>query len=174
MKRSNAIANALRTLLDASWPSPDATEELAKLGAAESEDTFRAAARRLFLKVQVRFPDTHFWIKNEQSHFLFGCPNFVAASTLDAGTLFSGINDVDPRIPWTRQGVLYIRDDKEVLRSGAPKLNIVERQDRDGRTVWLRTSKVPFRSDGGDGTVGGFDIISAQDAWRISRESRES
>lgn len=56
-------------------------------------------------------------------------------------------------------------DDKEVLESGLPKMNIEEPLVLpDGSTIWLRTSKVPLRDkDGGIiGVLGSYDNISEQ------------
>ncbi len=78
-----------------------------------------------------------------------------------------GLSDVSPEVAWSRQGNLYRRDDRAVLDALSPKLNIVERQDRSDGTIWLRTSKVPYRSAAGAGTVGGLDIISEQTAQRL-------
>jgi len=86
--------------------------------------------------------------------------------------MLSGINDHDSRLPWTRQAAMYTRDDRRVYESQSPDLNIVERQDREGETVWLKTSKVPYQASDGStgGTVGGFAVISAKEALALSRE----
>jgi PAS domain S-box-containing protein len=51
--------------------------------------------------------------------------------------------------------------DLEVIRSGAPKLGIVETiRDRDGKIVWVQTDKVPYRDE--NGQVIGI-VVMAQD-----------
>ena len=51
------------------------------------------------------------------------------------------------------------------------KLNIVERQDQVDGTVWLKTSKVPYKNpDGSGGTVGGFEVIDEKAAWKLKME----
>ena len=57
----------------------------------------------------------------------------------------------------------YIADDREVMVSGRPKLNIEEPQTQpDGRTFWLSTNKVPIRNRLGDiiGIMGSYTDIS--------------
>jgi hypothetical protein len=81
-----------------------------------------------------------------------------------------GLTDVDPRVAWSRQGTLYTKEDREVLSSFVARFDILERQDRQGEaTVWLRTSKVPYRGAGGAGTGGGFDTISAARARELAK-----
>jgi hypothetical protein len=77
-----------------------------------------------------------------------------------------------PAVVWNRQAAVYMRDDREVMLSGAPRFDIVERQDREAGTVWLRTSKVPYACPAGQGTVGGFDTISAAHAAELARKRR--
>ncbi len=168
-----AIARAFELLLGTSWPDVSVDAELAALAAGASGD-LRSRSEALFAAVQARYPGTHLWVKDEHSHFLAACPLIVAASGLDADTLFSGINDHDPRIAWSRQGPLYVRDDYEVFSSNTAKLDIVERQDREDGVVWLKTSKAPFRNADGKtgGTVGAFEVISAKEAVELSRKRR--
>ncbi len=163
-------------MLNESWPGASHGELAARVERAETPAEFHDALERLFKRVHRVHPGAHFWVKDAQSHFLAVCSNFLRASELDRATLLSGINDVDSRLPWMRQGPLYVRDDREVFRSGVAKLDIVERQDRDDETIWLKTSKVPYRvsDNSSGGTVGGFERIDAKEAWRLSRNSAES
>ena len=53
----------------------------------------------------------------------------------------------------------YYEDDREVLASGKPKLNIIERlQTSSGETRWVQTDKVPYRDE--TGSVIGVIVIS--------------
>lgn len=144
-----------------------------RVGEAPSPTAFHASLRTLFSRVHRTHPGAHLWCKDEASNFLGACPLFIEASGLSEETLLSGINDYDPRLPWTRQAGIYIRDDREVFQSQTPKLNIVERQDRENETIWLKTSKVPYRNEDRStgGTVGGFAVISASEALALSRQS---
>jgi len=66
-------------------------------------------------------------------------------------------------------------DDLEVMRSGAPKLGIVDAvQSPDGRELWIQTDKVPYRDN--DGKVIGI-VVMAQDITerrRIEEELKEA
>ena len=170
-----AISQALDVLLDQSWPGAGHAKRTADLAKATTDEQFHRRADRLFAQVHGLHPQAHFWVKDAQSHFLAACPNLLAASGLDRETLLSGINDVDGRLPWMRQGPLYVRDDRAVFLSGVAKLNIVERQDRGDETIWLKTSKVPYAMQGtsAGGTVGGFQEISAKEAWQLHLRADE-
>ncbi|MGI9165721.1 MAG: PAS domain S-box protein [Pyrinomonadaceae bacterium] len=55
----------------------------------------------------------------------------------------------------------YYADDLEVIRSGKPKLGIVEKlQDKDGNELWVQTDKVPYSNQ--DGKVIGI-VVAARD-----------
>lgn len=58
----------------------------------------------------------------------------------------------------------YWRDDKEVMSSGTPKLNIVEQMRNSSGTMWVQTDKIPYRSSTGDiiGIVGFSRDITAR------------
>lgn len=61
----------------------------------------------------------------------------------------------DFQMGWREQAELYRADDKRVMDSVMPNLGYEEPQTTpDGRTIWLRTSKVPLR--GTDGKVFGM------------------
>jgi len=65
----------------------------------------------------------------------------------------------------------YFKDDLEVIRSGKPKLGIVERCARDdGSKGWVRTDKIPYRDE--RGRVVGV-IVFAQDITesRVAEEA---
>ena len=53
----------------------------------------------------------------------------------------------------------FHEDDLDVVRSGQPKLGIIESHpDAQGRTAWVRTDKVPFRDEAGN--VSGIIVFS--------------
>lgn len=47
------------------------------------------------------------------------------------------------------QAEVYWRDDKEVMASGKPKMNIVEPMESPNGTMWLRTDKIPYKDESG-------------------------
>ncbi|MDR3555620.1 MAG: PAS domain S-box protein [Syntrophobacteraceae bacterium] len=101
-----------------------------------------------------------FW-KDVDSTYL-GCNHPFA---LDAGLLspeeIIGKNDFD--MGWTQQAEAYRSDDRLVMETGKPKLGYEELQTTpDGRTIWLRTNKVPLRDSEGmlKGVLGTYEDIT--------------
>ena len=103
-----------------------------------------------------------FW-KDRDLRYL-GCNNLFAK---DAG--LSGpdelIGKTDFDLSWKDQAALYREDDLRVMKSGMPRLGYEEPQTTpDGKTIWLRTSKVPLRDDSQEviGILGIYDDITRQ------------
>jgi PAS domain S-box-containing protein len=62
---------------------------------------------------------------------------------------------------YPEEAAKFYADDLEVIRSGMPKLGIVETlQDQDGQELWVQTDKVPYCDE--DGKVIGI-VVLAQD-----------
>jgi PAS domain S-box-containing protein len=103
-----------------------------------------------------------FW-KDRELRYL-GCnPRFAK----DAGKHLSEelLGKDDHEMGWAAQADLYRADDRRVMDSGQSTLNYEEPQTTpDGKTIWLRTSKVPLRNSAGEtiGVLGIYDDITAQ------------
>lgn len=96
-----------------------------------------------------------FW-KDKKSRFL-GCNQAFAK---DAGAVSPEeiIGKDDYQFVWKKQAESYRDDDRQVINSGIPMLNYEEPQTTpDGKTIWLKTSKVPLR-DITRGTIGVLGI----------------
>jgi PAS domain S-box-containing protein len=94
-------------------------------------------------------PAAIFW-KNKNSVFL-GCNRFFAnLAAIDDPKDIIGKTDFD--LPWGKyQAERYIADDREVMRSQKPKLNIEESQTLDdGQEYVLLTNKIPLFDDKGE------------------------
>ncbi|MFO0548547.1 MAG: hypothetical protein U0271_09180 [Polyangiaceae bacterium] len=170
-QRMPSVLSAFADLLRQSWPCRPALESLA---AAQREHEFLEACRKLVAALDAahaEYPSAAFWWKDESSRFLGFCNRFAVASGIPSQKLF-GLTDADPGVVWSRQAALYMKDDREVLAAGKPRFDIVERQDREDGTLWLRTSKVPYIGVGGSGTVGGFDTISAARALELAKNRK--
>jgi len=84
-----------------------------------------------------------------------------------------GKNDFD--CSWTNEAELYRQDDKHVMDTGNPKLAYEEPQTTaGGKTIWLRTSKVPLRDPDGNiyGVLGTYEDIT--ETIGIEQAHRES
>lgn len=122
-----------------------------------------------------QIPVRVFW-KDRELRYL-GCNTLFAK---DAG--FSAPEDLigkdDFQMAWREHAGLYRADDFKIMSSGQPKLNYEEPQSAaDGRTIWLRTSKVPLRDSNGKvmGLLGLYEDITerkqAEDALRSSEHN---
>jgi PAS domain S-box-containing protein/putative nucleotidyltransferase with HDIG domain len=103
-----------------------------------------------------------FW-KDRDLRYL-GCNTLFAK---DAGMQHPDdlIGETDFDMGWAEQAELYRKDDQAVMDSGTPKLGYEEPQTTpDGKTIWLRTSKVPLLDDNSEviGILGIYDDITAQ------------
>ncbi len=128
----------------------------------------------LLRKVIENAPLRVFW-KDRNSRYL-GCNSqFARDAGCQSPEEIIGASDYD--LGWKAQAELYRDDDKAVMASGLPKLNFAEPQTTpDGRSIVLRTSKVPLRDSRGEviGVLGIYDDITdlkqAEEQRRIQLE----
>ena len=144
---------------------------IALWGAAQDITAYKEAEEALRASQQITegiidsIPMRVFW-KDRELRFL-GCNKAFAR---DAG--FSEPRDLvgkdDRQMGWRAQAELYRADDREVLRSGKPKLFIEEPQTTpDGKPMALLTSKIPLRNAAGEitGVLGTYmDITERKQA----------
>jgi PAS domain S-box-containing protein len=107
------------------------------------------------------FPLFVFW-KDHQSVYL-GCnQNFAVSVGLNLPSEIIGKTDYE--MPWgNTEAYSYRSDDRQVITSGKPKLNIIEIQyQENGETIWVETNKVPLRDLHGEiiGILGTYQDIS--------------
>lgn len=124
-----------------------------------TEDALRAS-HKLLESIIENAPIRVFW-KDGDLRYL-GC-NIAFAK--DAGMENPGdlIGRDDFQMTWKEQAEIYREDDRRVMDSGNPKLGYEEPQTTpDGKTIWLRTSKVPLRDAEGKvfGLLGIYDDIT--------------
>ncbi len=101
-----------------------------------------------------------FWKDNDLRYL--GCNNLFAQ---DAGKSSPEelLGKDDYQMPWAEQAELYRADDRAVMTSGTSKLSFDEPQSTpDGRTIWLRTSKVPLQNDVNEiiGILGTYEDVT--------------
>jgi PAS domain S-box-containing protein len=118
------------------------------------------ASQQMCQMVLDTIPARVFW-KDRESTYL-GCNlRFAEDAGLASPEEIIGKNDL--QLPWSEHTDLYRGDDREVIRSGIPKLNYEEPLTRPaGARRWLRTSKVPLRDRDGTimGVLGCFEDIT--------------
>jgi PAS domain S-box-containing protein len=120
------------------------------------------SSRQMLQTVLDTIPQRVFW-KDRDSRYLGGNQHFAA----DVG--FSDPSDVVGKTDHDHSSSAFAahfqEDDREVIESGQPKVNIEEPLIlKDGIKVWLRTTKVPLRNQDGEiiGVLGSYDNITEQ------------
>jgi len=117
-------------------------------------------SRSLLQSIIDTAPIRVFW-KDRQLRYL-GCnPAFARDAGKQMPQELIGLDDF--MMGWAAQADLYRSDDRKVIASGTGKLNFEEPQSTpDGKTIWLRTSKVPLRNLAGEiiGILGLYDDIT--------------
>ncbi|MCP5279452.1 MAG: PAS domain S-box protein, partial [Thiobacillus sp.] len=134
----------------------EAALALAKISAA------LAQSRDLLQQIIDTAPIRVFW-KDRDSRYL-GCnPAFARDAGKSAPAELIGLDDY--AMGWAEQADLYRADDLAVMQTGQARLNFEEPQATpDGKTIWLRTSKVPLYDGQGEiaGVLGVYDDITEQ------------
>jgi two-component system, cell cycle sensor histidine kinase and response regulator CckA len=113
----------------------------------EAEEALRKS-NQMLNHVMENFPGVVFW-KDKESVYL-GCNrNFALGAGLTDSSEIVGKTDYD--LPWAEtEADAYRSDDRVVMESGTPKLNIVETQlQADGSVIWFDTNKVPLLDNNG-------------------------
>lgn len=115
-----------------------------------------------------------FW-KDRELRYL-GCnPAFAQDAGKSRPEEMIGHDDYE--MNWASQADLYRADDRRVIDGGEPRLAYEEPQTTpDGRTMWLRTSKVPLRNRDAEiiGVLGIYDdITERKSAVEALQESEE-
>ena len=115
------------------------------------------------------------WFKDTEN-------NIVRINQRVADAVGKPINEIEGKpvleiYPYAQEAAKYYADDLEVIRSGIPKLGIVETlRDPEGKIIWIETNKVPICDEGGKVTgivVMAQDITERKRAENILRESEE-
>ncbi|MGZ6971174.1 MAG: PAS domain S-box protein, partial [Thermoanaerobaculia bacterium] len=119
-------------------------------------------------------PQRVFW--KDRNCVYLGCNrSFARDAGVDDPSLIVGKNDFD--LAWKATAHLYVADDRLVMESNVPKVDIDEPMTfTDGRTIWLRTSKVPLRDASGAvfGVLGTYeDVTEKRQAAIDLHESEE-
>lgn len=156
-------------------PGTDQTPPSMVLVIRNAEDEHRvretlAAQQKEFDLILDAVPAT-IWYKDTQNRFL-RVNKFAAEG---AGLKAEQIQGKTAYELFPEEADAYYRDDLEVIRSGKPKLNIIERfQGAGGRKWWVRTDKVPYRDENGNITgvvVFSIDITEQKEMEERLRQS---
>ena len=117
-------------------------------------------SRNMLQLVLESIPVRVFW-KDKDLRYL-GCNTLFAHDAgLSRPEQLLGLDDF--AMGWREQAELYRADDRKVMESGLPRLNIVEQQATPaGAKIWLSTSKVPLFMPSGEvfGILGVYEDIT--------------
>lgn len=159
-----ALLTAYKQVMQASWPElhPSMSTRAASWASA-SESHLQTDLDDLLLEASLPSCVVRvFWKLGPQ--FVFGGGNTLFAQ--DAGFPdprdLIGLNDFDPRMPWMPQAAKYRADDTQVVESGKPKLDILERQKSATGVIWVRAGKAPIRLMTGE-VIGVFGMYELMD-----------
>ena len=134
----------------------DVFRDITELKRATEQVTKSERLLRTILDV---LPQRVFW-KDRQGCYVGANNRFLE----DCGTS-NIVGKTDHDLPWTREQADAFRvDDQDVIESGLPKLDIIQRVIlASGETRWLSTSKVPMRDSAGAivGVLGTYLDITA-------------
>jgi len=117
------------------------------------------------MKVLLDSVPAFIWYKDRENRIL-------RANRLAAESRGMTIEEVEGRSVYDlypEEAEKYHRDDLEVIRSGAPKLGIVEvLTTASGEKRWVRTDKIPYRSE--DGEIVGVIVFAVDISERMRAE----
>lgn len=118
-------------------------------------------------------PSFVFW-KDDKCTFL-GCNmNFAISAGLNSPNEIIGKTDYD--LPWRKEDSdFYRKIDKEVMNSQKAQINFEEPQTmQNGKTKWLRTSKIPLYNDENEviGILGTYEDITSKKSMELELISR--
>lgn len=118
-------------------------------------------------------PQRVFW--KDRNLVYLGCNrSFARDAGVDDPSRIVGKNDFE--LAWKATADLYVADDRLVMESNTPKIDIEEPMTfTDGRTIWLRTNKVPLHDASGAvfGVLGTYEDITEQHQAAIDLHESE-
>lgn len=155
---------------DMVWANEKLRVELAER--KRTEDALRDAQEMLQI-VMNHIPQAIFW--KDLNCVYLGCNNKLAQDAgFDIPAQVVGKTCFD--MPWAEHAPGYQKDDREVMASDKPKLNIEEPLvTGEGKRLWLRTNKIPLHNQVGEvvGVLGSYEDITVQkEAIEALREAK--
>src|SRR5262245_23072516 len=169
------VLAAYKLVKDASWPDLHAT--MAKASARWAS----ASEAELRKELQGYIDETAkpgcsvrvFWKTGPDFKFA-GCnAMFAKDAGLSGPAEMVGLTDFSDKLPWKAQAAKYRFDDKAVVDSGKPNLDILERQNSAKGTVWVLVGKAPIRvGNTSIGLLGMYDILDQAAANKILAKRR--
>ncbi len=131
----------------------------------------RLAAERLSLKKLIDLVPDNLWVKDADSRFLVA--NDATARQIGLSSSEDLIGKTDRELHPPEAAETYFADERRVVETGEPMIDFEEIVIApDGRKVWLSSTKVPFRGEGGE-VVGLFGISRDITARKLAERLRD-
>jgi hypothetical protein len=159
-----AVLSAYRLVARASFPTLHPTMEKRAGGWRDASEASLAEELAGYLK-EAAPPHSHvriFWKLGPRLLFSGGNQLFARDAGFEDMSVMIGMDEFDERLPWKQQAAKYRADDEEVIHSGQPNLDIVERQAQPDGVVWLHVGKAPVRTSNGEvvGLFGMYEVLA--------------
>jgi hypothetical protein len=164
-----AVLVAYRQVKDASWPRlHTGMADAAGRWDRASEDQLRREIRGYLDETAAPGGNVRVFWKTGTNLAFAGCnERFASDAGLTARELI-GLDDFSEKVPWAAQAAKYRADDKEVVDSGQPKLDILERQSSATGVVWVLVGKAPIRvGDRSIGILGMYEVLDKEAANKL-------
>ncbi|MEZ4667646.1 MAG: PAS domain S-box protein [Anaerolineae bacterium] len=149
--------------------------------ARQQAEEARRKSEQMLQNVLDTIPTRVFW--KDRNFKLVGCnqkvvedSGFASATDLIGKSDEDWLEDQNNLVVWRGQAAKYLADDRHVIETGKPLLNYEETQVRsDGKTYWLRTSKLPLKDENGEtvGLLGIYDDITERKNAEIALKQSE-
>jgi hypothetical protein len=165
-----AVLDAYRTVKNGSWPQLHAAmDRRAAQWAVAGEAELAAELERYLHESEAPSTAVRVFWKIGPKFIFAGCNERFASDAGVPAAELMGMDDFDSRLPWGAQASKYRADDMEVFESGAPKLDILERQkSASGEVIWVRVGKAPITVAGSSrGILGMYDLLDDKAASRL-------
>jgi PAS domain-containing protein len=169
-EQAKGILTAYQLVIAASWPDlhPEMAARATRWSSANAEALERELQGYLRVTSTPASPVRTFW-KLLPGYTFGGCNEHFARDAGLSSAELLGLDDFDRRLPWVHQAAKYRADDEAVVRSGHPRLNIVERQrGATGVIIWVRVGKAPIRTTSGViGVLGAYEVLDSKTGHRL-------
>jgi hypothetical protein len=172
-----AILHAYKQVMEASWPQlHPAMFGRAQHWATASETELRQELSGYLTQASAPGCTVRIFWKMLPG-FTFGGCNAVMAR--DGGMRSPadciGLDDYNPRFPWSLQAAKYRMDDQNVVSRGMPMLDIIERQQTSTGMAWLRSGKAPIKTADGKiiGLLGMYEPLDAETGGKLFVQSQK-
>jgi hypothetical protein len=172
-----AVLQAYKQVMEASWPQlhPAMFGRAQQWGSASEAELRQELTGYLNQASAPGCKVRIFW--KMMPGFTFGGCNtaFAKDGGLRSPLEIVGLDDYNPKFPWSLQAAKYRMDDQSVVSRGLPMLDIIERQQSSAGLAWLRVGKTPIKTAEGKiiGLFGMYEPLDAETGGKLFVQSQK-